>query len=411
MFTRYEKFVIAILTFLQFTIVLDFMIMAPLGAMMMPALNITPTQFGLIVSVYAFSAGASGLLAAGFADKFDRKKMLMFFYTGFLIGTLFCGLAPTYHFMIAARMITGIFGGVIGSIVFAMVTDLFPYEKRGRVMGVVQTAFAASQVMGMPVGLYISNKWGWHSPFIMIVIIGAVVGAIIWSKLLPVDGHLKIKQEKTPLQHLIFTATKPDYVFAFLSVALLSIGGFMMMPFSSAYLVNNLKISLDELPLVYLLTGICTIITGPYIGKLSDKFGKYRTFVFGTVVTAIMVVWYTHMEPSHLYLVAAVSAMMFVGIFSRIIPAQAIMSAVPDPQHRGSFMSFSSSMQQISGGLGSVLSGFIVVQGLNGEILHFDIVGYVLILFSLITLVMMYFLHKKVHQKPGIPPVPTIMDH
>lgn len=161
MFSKYQKTVIAILTFLQFTIILDFMIMSPLGAIMMPALNITPSQFGVVVSVYAFSAGISGILSAGFADRFDRKRLLLFFYTGFLIGTLFCALAPNYHLMILARMVTGLFGGVIGPIVFAMVTDLFPYENRGRVMGFIQTAFASSQVLGIPLGLYVSNKWGW----------------------------------------------------------------------------------------------------------------------------------------------------------------------------------------------------------------------------------------------------------
>ena len=95
-FSRYQKFVIAILAFLQFSIILDFMIISPLGAMVMPALHISPQQFGLAVSSYAFSAGASGLLAAGFADRFDRKRLLLFFYAGFILGTLLCALATTY---------------------------------------------------------------------------------------------------------------------------------------------------------------------------------------------------------------------------------------------------------------------------------------------------------------------------
>ncbi len=161
--------IVAILAFLQFTIVLDFMILSPLGALLMRDLHISASRFGLVVSVYAFSAGISGFLAAGFADRFDRKKMLMFFYGGFLVGTLLCGLAPTYHFLLVARMVTGLFGGVIGSISFAIIADLFPFNQRGRVMGVVQTSFAASQVMGLPLGLYLSDLWGWHAPFLMIV--------------------------------------------------------------------------------------------------------------------------------------------------------------------------------------------------------------------------------------------------
>ena len=157
---RYQKFVIAVLAFLQFTIILDFMIISPLGAMMMPTLHITPQQFGLAVSSYAFSAGVSGLLAAGFADRFDRKRLLLFFYAGFMLGTLLCALASTYPMLLVARIVTGLFGGVIGSVVLAIATDLFPLEMRGRVMGFIQTAFAASQVLGLPAGLLFRQPLG-----------------------------------------------------------------------------------------------------------------------------------------------------------------------------------------------------------------------------------------------------------
>ena len=184
-FTGYQKFVVAVLAFLQFTIILDFMILSPLGALLMPAFKISPSQFGLVVSIYAFSAGLSGLFAAGFADRFDRKRMLLFFYSGFILGTFFCGMAPNYHFLLLARMVTGFFGGVMGSIVLAIITDLFPLEKRGRVMGFVQTAFAASQVLGIPIALILSNRWGWHIPFFAIVAISSAVGVLIWSYLKP----------------------------------------------------------------------------------------------------------------------------------------------------------------------------------------------------------------------------------
>src|SRR5437868_14498709 len=178
-FSGYQKFVIAVLAFLQFTIILDFMIISPLGAIVMPTLNITPQQFGLAVSSYAFSAGASGLLAAGFADKFDRKRLLLFFYAGFLLGTLLCGLATSYTFLLAARIVTGVFGGVVGSISMAIIADLFPLQVRGRVMGTIQTSFAASQVMGLPLGVFLSNKRGWHAPFVLILAVGAPIGVVI----------------------------------------------------------------------------------------------------------------------------------------------------------------------------------------------------------------------------------------
>src|SRR3982751_635453 len=152
-FTRYQKFIVAVLAFLQFTIILDFMIISPLGALLLRDLHITTRQFGLVVSAYAFSAGASGLLAAGFADKFDRKRLLLFFYAGFLLGTLLCGVAGSYAFLLGARIVTGVFGGVIGSISMAIVADVFPLEVRGRVMGFMQMGFGARQVLGIPMGL------------------------------------------------------------------------------------------------------------------------------------------------------------------------------------------------------------------------------------------------------------------
>src|SRR6202034_2833599 len=202
-FSRYEKVVIGILGFLQFTVILDFMIISPLGAIVMPSLQISPQQFGLAVSSYAFSAGVSGFLAAGFADRFDRKKLLLIFYAGFLSGTLLCGLAYSYHTLLLGRLITGVFAGVVGSVSFAIVTDVFPLQMRGRVMGVIQTAFAASSVLGIPIGLVLSNRWRWNAPFLLIVVVGVAVGWVIQARMRPVDAHLKRHPDRSPLHHLI----------------------------------------------------------------------------------------------------------------------------------------------------------------------------------------------------------------
>jgi len=188
--SSYQKLVIGLLAFLQFTIILDFMVLSPLGAMIMPALNVKPPQFGLLVSAYAFSAGTAGLFAAGFTDRFDRKRLLLFFYAGFIAGTFLCAIANSYVFLLVARMVTGLFGGVIGSIVFAITTDLFEYRLRGRVMGVVQAAFAASNVLGLPIGLYLANRWSWHAPFFLIVGSSAAVGVVIVLFLRPINAHL-----------------------------------------------------------------------------------------------------------------------------------------------------------------------------------------------------------------------------
>ena len=395
-FTAYQKFVIALLAFLQFTIILDFMILSPLGALLLPALKISTSQFGAVVSAYAVSAALSGFLTAGFADQFDRKKLLLFFYTGFVFGTLLCGLAPTYEFLLGARIVTGLFGGVIGSIVMAILTDLFPLQQRGRVMGFLQTAFAASQVLGLPIGLYLSNIWGWHMPFIMIVVISVIAGFFIIVYLKPINAHLKIQTDKKAYLHLWHTLKVPKYILAFATTAFLSIGGFMMMPFSSAYTVNNLGLHQDQLPTIYLITGLVSILIGPLVGKLSDLFGKFRMFIFGSVLSMVMVVIYTHLGVTSLAVVILVNAIMFIGIFSRMIPSQALMSAIPTAANRGAFMSIGASLQQLAGGLGSMIAGMIVVQQADGMILHFEVIGYVMCGLTMFTLFMMYFINKDI---------------
>jgi predicted MFS family arabinose efflux permease len=379
LFSRYQKFVVALLAFLQFAVILDFMIMSPLGALIMPALSITPEQFGLVVSAYAFSAGISGFLTAGFADRFDRKKILLFFYVGFLCGTLWCGLAPNYEMLLVARIVTGLFGGVIGSVVLAIATDLFEVRLRGRVMGLIQTAFAASQVLGLPLGLYLSNRWDWHAPFVVLAALGlAGIGVIAW-RLQPVDAHLAKPQEHSAFMHLWHTITEPRHLLAFLTTTLLATGGFMLMPFSSAFVVHNLGIPLMHLPTIYLATGVCTIFFGPLIGKAADRFGKFNVFAFGSALSIAMVLLYTHLGITPLPVVVVVNVLMFVGIFSRMIPFQALVTSVPEATKRGAFNAISASIQQLSGGLASLLAGHIVALGADGRIEHFQTVGYVVV--------------------------------
>ena len=393
-FTRYQRFVAGLLAFLQFAVILDFMIMSPLGALIMPALQMSTQQFGLVVSAYAFSAGASGLLTAGFADRFDRKKLLLFFYTGFILGTLWCGLASSFETLLLARIVTGLFGGVIGSIVLAISTDLFPPQMRGRVMGLIQTAFAASQVLGIPIAIYLSNHWNWHVPFLAMAALGVLGGlAVIW-RLQSVNAHLAVPQEHSPWRHLLHTLTVPRHLLAFATTALLTTGGFMLMPFSSAYVVNNLGIDLHSLPTVYLVTGLCTIFVGPTVGKAADAYGKFRVFVFGTLLSITMVLIYTHLGPVSLPLLVVVNAVLFVGIFSRMIPFQALVSSVPSSTQRGAFNAISASIQQLSGGLASVVAGHIVTLGADGKLQHFDVVGYVVVASSLVTFALLWRLQR-----------------
>jgi len=400
-FSRYQSGLVALLAFVQFTIILDFIIMSPLGAILMPALDITAGQFGVAVSAYAFSAGISGVLADGFADRFDRKRLLLFFYAGFTAGTALCALAQNYHLLLLGRIVTGLFGGVIGSVVLAIITDLFALHLRGRVMGFVQTGFAASQVLGIPFGLYLANRWNWHVAFGAIVIVALAVIIAVMLLMRPVNEHLRLKQERNAFAHLIATIREPSYTLAFGVTTLLATGGYMLMPFGSAYTVHNLGIGIEHLPTIYLVSGLFAIVTGPLVGRVSDAFGKYPTFTFGTAMSIVMVLIYTHLGRVSLTVAITVNVLMFVGIFSRMIPSQALITAIPAANQRGSFSAVSASLQQLSGGIGSVFAAAIIAENADGTLRHFDRLGYIVVGTSLCALLAMYFVQRQVARRAG----------
>lgn len=400
-FSRYQSALVALLALVQFTIILDFTIMSPLGAIIMPSLGITAAQFGVAVSAYAFSAGISGIFAAGFADRFDRKRLLLFFYVGFTLGTVLCAVAPNYHVLMAGRIVSGLFGGVMGSVVLAIVTDLFALHLRGRVMGFVQTAFAASQVLGIPAGLFLSNHWSWHVSFGALVALSIATMIAVMLLMRPVNAHLALKQDRNAFAHLIATVSQPHYTLAFMVTTLLATGGYMLMPFGSAYTVNNLGIDIVHLPTIYLVSGLFSIAIGPLVGRASDSFGKFPTFAFGTALSIIMVLIYTHLGHVSLTTAIAVNVLMFVGIFSRMIPSQALISAIPEPRQRGSFSAVSASLQQLSGGLGSVLAAAIIAQNADGSLRHFDWLGYIVAATAVVSLTLMYFVQKSVAARAG----------
>ncbi|MFA5835126.1 MAG: MFS transporter [Bacteroidota bacterium] len=400
-FTRYQIFIIAVLAFIQFTVILDFIIIAPLGALLMKTMGVTPAQFGSIVSAYAFSAGISGFLAAGFADKYDRKRFLLFFYAGFILGTFLCGIATNYYFLLGARIVTGIFGGVIASVSLSIVTDLFEMNVRSRVMGFVQMSFAVAQVAGIPLGIYLANVIGWHAPFMMIVGIGIPAGIAMMKMVRPIDTHLSFERSShhNAFNHLRTTVSHPDYVKAFATTAFLTIGGFLMMPFSSAFLVNNIGITQQHLPLVFMFTGMATIIILPIVGRFSDTVGKFRMFVIGTVVAGVAIIYYTNLSVSPLWEVVLINVILFAGIMSRMIPATTLMTAVPEISDRGAFMSINSSLQQISGGVASIFAGMIIVQIDQGPLQNYNVLGYLCVALMIIGIGMMYMINTLVEEK------------
>ena len=390
-FSAYQKLVITLLALTQFTVVLDFMVMSPLGDMLMKTMNLSTSQFGFAVSAYAFSAGISGLLTAGFADKFDRKKLLLFFYVGFIAGTLLCGLANSYFTLMAARIVTGLFGGVIGSISLAIVADLFAMEQRGRVMGFMQMGFGASQVLGIPIGIYIANQWGWQSPFLMIVGLATIVWMMIVFKLQPIKKHLALQSDRNAFQHLWHTVAKRNYRIGFMATAMLSLGGFMMMPWGSAFAINNLQITTHQLPLLFMVSGIGSLIIMPLIGKLSDRVDKFKIFAAASAWMIIIVIIYTHLTVVPFWFVLLMNVLLMIGIMSRIVPAMALNTSLPEVKDRGAYMSINSSLQQIAGGLAAAVGGMVVVQKTKTSPLeHYDTLGYVIVGLTIISVYMLY---------------------
>lgn len=390
-FTGYQKLVIALLALTQFTVVLDFMVMSPLGDLLMKKMDITTSQFGFVVSAYAFSAGASGILTAGFADKFDRKKLLLFFYIGFILGTLFCSLANNYHLLVIARIITGIFGGVIGSISMAIVADLFLPQQRGRVMGFLQMGFGASQVLGIPISLFLANRMGWQSPFFMIVGLAIIIWLLVVLKMQPITNHLENQTDKNPLKHLWHTFTNKDYQTGFIATALLSLGGFMMMPWGSAFSINNLHITNDDLVPLFMVAGVSTLLIMPIIGKLSDKIDKFKLFTMASIWMIIIVLIYTNLTPIPLWLLMLVNVIMMIGIMSRMVPSMALATSLPRMEDRGAFMSINSSLQQIAGGIAAALGGLVIYQkDKNSPLEHYDWLGVLVSVIVLINIFLVY---------------------
>jgi predicted MFS family arabinose efflux permease len=275
-------------------------------------------------------------------------------------------------------------------------------------MGFVQMAFAASQVLGIPIGLLLANNFGWHSPFWMISSFGVIVGVVIVIYLKPINEHLLIKSDRNALQHLVKTISHKHYIRGFLGTVLLATGGFMLMPFGSAFSIHNLHLTMEQLPLLYGITGVFSIIFGPLIGKFSDKIGKFKTFFIGTIISMLMVLIYTNLGVTPLWTVIILNVILFVGISSRMISSSALMTAIPSPQDRGAFMSINSAIQQISGGFASALAGMIVVQTSTGELENYNYLGFVVLASMVFATIMMWRVNKHVQEVAASAPANKI---
>ncbi len=355
-----ERLVLLVLAAAQFINIIDFVIVMPLGPRLMLTLGISPGQFGLIVSSYAFSAALAGLLAALFIDRFDRKAAFLTVFTGFSLGTFCCALAPDYPLLLVARAATGAFGGVLGGLAMTIVGDLFPDKRRGAATGVLMSAFALASVAGVPLGLKFAGWFDdWHAPFWMLGIPSLVVLAL-GIRLLPrLGGHLTAQRPKA-LAEIYDTVARPVHQRAFALVALLVVGGFMVVPYLSASFVANVGITEASLPWIYVVGGGMALFSSPLVGWLADHMGRFPLYCGLASASALMMLTATMLPPAPLAVAAIVTAGLMVSNSGRMIVAMTMINACVAPRHRGSFMSLSSSVQHLASGIGAFAGGLVI---------------------------------------------------
>lgn len=352
------------------------MILMPLGPNLIKVFDISPTQFGYVVSSYGIAAGVSGFTLAFFADKFDRKSVLLIAYTGFVLGTFACAMSPTYSILMVSRTLTGVFGGMIGSQVLSIVADTFGYERRAAAMGIIMTAFSVASVVGVPGGLYLANLSNWHAPFYLVGSLGLIVIPLIYFFVPNVKGHLTGGKPQKAISVITEILKNPNQMRALALSVVIMLGHFSIIPYISPSLVSNAGFAENDIYLIYLVGGLCTIISAPLVGKLADKKGKFPIFVVFAILSMLPIFLITNLRPMPLYVILGVSALFFVATNGRIIPTQAMVSGVVLPRQRGSFMAINSSVQLLAQAIATNIGGAIIIQRSNGYLDHYNYVGY-----------------------------------
>lgn len=374
-----EKILLFLLATINFTHILDFMIMMPLGNYLMPHFNISAQYFSWIVAAYPVTAFVSGLITAFYVDHFDRKKVLLFAYVGFIAGTICCGLATTALMLLFARVVTGLFGGLIGAQVLSMIGDTFPYEKRGQAMASVFMAFSIASVFGVPFSLYLARLFTWHAPFILIGALGIVLIPFLFKFLPAMSGHINREHR---LEHVgVVEVLKEIFLnrsqlLALILSGSLMLGHFLVIPFINPYLEFNVGFTKEQTPMIYMVGGACALVSSHFIGKLADTYGKFKIFTVCLMLSLIPIFFITNMPAIPFYAVLGVFGLWFTFTTGRNIPVQAMISTVVNPEQRGRFMSFNSSFQQLFTGAASIIAGLIVVRDAAGKIHNYNWVGY-----------------------------------
>lgn len=380
-----EKAILWTLAAINFIHIVDFMILMPLGPQLMRIFDIGPSEFSLLVSSYTFSAGISSFFGAFFLDRFDRKKILIWVYVGFTIGTLGCALSPSYPVLLAARVISGIFGGLTSALILAIIGDLIPDERRGRAMGLVMAAFSFASVMGVPLGLFLASLSNWHMPFYILTGLAFLSLGMIYKFIPPIREHLgKEIKRPHPMEVISRVTSNSNQMRAITLSVMMMFGQFMIIPFLSPYNVANVGFTEMELTYIYIAGGAFTIFTSPWVGRLSDKYGKLKIFTIFMMFNLVPIGVITHLGITPIPYVLLITTMFFVTSNGRYVPAAAIITGTAKPENRGSFLSFNSAVQQLAAGLASLTAGLIIGENAAGQLTNFHIVGYLAIFFSIL---------------------------
>jgi predicted MFS family arabinose efflux permease len=372
---RRERWLLLTLAGIQFTHILDFMIMMPLGPQFTALFGISNAQFGLLVSAYTLSAGLSGLMAATYIDRFSRKQLLLTMYTLFGLATLACGLAPDYFWLMVARIAAGLFGGVLSALAQTIVADVIPFERRGRAMSVVMTSFSVSTVAGVPLGLFLAAHFNWHAPFFGIALLVGLLALGAWQTLPRLDAHLHHPERVSVWRGIGQVLAEPNHLKAFGVTALMMFAGFTVIPYITIYLQSNAGMQTDEVPWIYLCGGLTTLLTARYFGRLTDRVGKVKVFQRLALAVAFPLMATTLSEGLPLWGLLLISTGLFTMMSGRMIPGMAMISASVEPRLRGTFMTLNSAVQSAAMGSAALVGGLIIGRDPQGHLTLYWLAG------------------------------------
>lgn len=374
-FLSRDRVILLILASVQFTSIVDFMVVMPLGKQLERILNLSHAQFGVIISSYTFAAGLAGLVASVVVDRFARRPAFLTLYAGFLAGTLLCGLAPNYWTLLAARFVTGAFGGILGGMAMAIIGDVFHESRRGRATGALMSAFAVASVFGVPIGQVLGLRFGWHAPFLVLAVLGLPILFIAARALPRLDAHLHKASREHPLEQLRSIFTDTNHLRAFALTVSLMLGNFCIFPYLSPYLVANVGIREEHLPIAYILGGALTLVGAPLAGRMADRYGKLRVYRVIAPLSAVVMLALTNLPVVPLWIAVVTMALLMLCNAGRMVPAMAMITSSVLPHRRGGFLGANAAVQHIAAGIGTSIGGQVLATATDGRVLNFPVAG------------------------------------